>query len=211
MKKLTVIYDNMIEDKNRDSYLSAIKTNIDNLEVSPLNDYIYTKKLNTYLFNDNGILVLEPYRENFKPSIYEMFDDIPESDIEGIYTDKLSITAEAILMTLACHLNPSGKLVMILNQSNVLGKSLAKELIDMKANVMSFNSKAEEQNIDRALEMNPNVIITASGNENFKIDESKIKEPEIIIDLSEDIEGIKIDKVIRKVPTVQVLKERLRR
>ena len=127
---------------------------------------------------------------------------MPHSDIEGAHTENLTITAEAIEKVIG---SVREKTVVIINQSEVLGVSLAKDLIDIGANVTSINSSYKC--IENLLAFTDiDVLISASGNEDFKIDESFTRNIPIKVDLSDDLE----DKdAIRSIPTVKVLKERL--
>lgn len=200
MKDLLVIYDDQIKDKGRDSYLKAIKREIPSARI-----------VNTYtLFHTNAlvprpdrILILKPIKdEDFKRSTM-LFATNKLLDVEGIYTDQLTITAEAILRVLG---EVENKKVIILNQSDVLGKPLAKELINRGANVFSLNSSFNE--IFWAFRyILPDILISASGDENFTILEPFVSNIKTIVDLSDDVET---ENKITSIPTIEVLKDRLR-
>ncbi len=194
MKKLIVIYDEQEKDERRDSYIKGIKKQIPDAIISPLGNMVegaYDK-----------CLVLKP----MDPEIYDNFSEFLKNnsrfDIEGIHTGDLSITAEAILKTIG---KVENKTVMIINQSNILGKPLAKELIERGANCISLNSSYEDiENL--IIFTKVDILITATNNYNFKIDRYVTKDIETKIDLSDDLDAG--DKITH-LPTVQILKERL--
>lgn len=196
MKDLLVIYDKSIKDKGRDSYLKAIKREIPEARIVNIG----SEKINLP-FDVDKILVLKPI--NYKGLVSELWLDNPDRDIEGIYTDQLTITAEAILRVLG---EVKNKKVIILNQSDVLGKPLAKELINRGANVFSLNSSFNE--IFWAFRyILPDILISASGDENFTILEPFVSNIKTIVDLSDDVET---ENKITSIPTIEVLKDRLR-
>ena len=194
MRKLIVIYDEQEKDEGRDSYIKGIKKQIPDAIISPVGDMVegaYDK-----------CLVLKP----MDPEIYDNFSEFLKNnsrfDIEGIHTGDLSITAEAILKTIG---KVENKTVMIINQSNILGKPLAKELIERGANCISLNSSYEDiENL--IIFTKVDILITATNNYNFKIDRYVTKDIETKIDLSDDLDAG--DKITH-LPTIQVLKERL--
>lgn len=196
MRKLIVIYDEQEKDEGRDSYIKGIKKQIPDAIISPVGDMVegaYDK-----------CLVLKP----MDPEIYDNFSELlknnPFLDIEGVHTGDLTITAEALLKTIG---KVENKTVMIINQSNILGKPLAKELIERGANVISLNSSYEDiENL--IIFTKVDILITATNNYNFKIDRYVTKDIETKIDLSDDLDAG--DKITH-LPTVQVLKERLQK
>ena len=77
---------------------------------------------------------------------------------------------------------------MIINQSNILGKPLAKELKERGANCISLNSSYEDiENL--IIFTKVDILITATNNYNFKIDRYVTKDIEIKIDLSDDLDA----------------------
>lgn len=193
---MLVIIDKEVKDKYRNQYLNLIKKEIEDVEVVDFRESI-TLNLKNY----NSILVLEPINENFKSQMKDFFTVYPEKDIEGSYTKKLTITAESILRVLPIDLKT--KTIMIINQSEILGKPLAKELIDRGANVISLNSKSTKTY--RLLKTDPSILISASGNKGFKIGENHLRFIPIKIDLSNDL--VTKDK-ITSIPTIEILKKR---
>lgn len=194
---MLVIIDKEVKDKYRNQYLNLIKKEIEDVEVVDFRE-------STTLKNYNSILVLEPIEEKFKSQMKDFFTVYPEKDIEGSYTKKLTITAESILSVLPIDLK--AKTIMIINQSEILGKPLAKELIDRGANVISLNSKSTKTY--RLLKTDPSILISASGNKGFKIGENHLRFIPIKIDLSNDL--VTKDK-ITSIPTIEILKKRYKK
>lgn len=200
MENLIVIYDKDIRDKGRDSYIKAIKKQIPDAiiaDIGELPDCSASK-----------MLVLKPMIEEE----YEVFKTFltfnPDHDIEGAASGKLTITAEAILWTIYSEQGNDlkGKTVVVINQSDVLGRPLAKELIERGANVISLNSSYPC--IDNLLTMTDvDILVSASGQGDFEMDRELTRMIDVKIDLSNDLEDpIKITSV----PTIEVLKDRLK-
>lgn len=197
---LLVFYDSDFKDKGRDSYLKAISSKIPDAR---LVDTCKGKKFDQDVYAEKDrFLILEPFDEAIKSKLVTIFKDYPQLDIEGAYTDKLTVTAEAILKVLGPVKN---KTVVIINQSNLLGRPLAKELVDLGANVISLNSSYPC--LDNLLTMTDiDILVSASGKYEYKIDRELTRFIDIKVDLSDDLE----DPVkITSIPTVKVLKDRL--
>lgn len=196
MKSFTVIYDKNIEDKGRDSYLRAIKKHIPYAEFIDMN--IYKNQI-----PGEKLLLVKPLNEFYYKSMIKIMRAFyPPADVEGVATGRLTITAEAIIRVIG---PVDKKTVVIINQSDVLGRPLAKELIERGANVISLNSSYPC--IDNLLTMTDvDVLVSASGQDDFELDRELTRMIDIKIDLSHDLEDpIKITSV----PTIEVLKERL--
>ncbi len=196
---MLVIIDKEVKDKYRNQYLNLIKKEIEDVEVV---DFRESTTLN--LKNYKNILVLEPIDEKFKSQMKDFFTVYPEKDIEGSYTKKLTITAESILSVLP--INLKSKTVVIINQSEILGKPLAKELINRGVNVINLNSKCVITY--EILKTRPDILISASGNKNFKINDEFLKNIPLKIDLSNDL--VTKDK-ITSIPTIEILKKRYKK
>lgn len=200
MKKLIVIYDKEEKDKGRDSYIKAIKKAIPEAE-------IYDKYEPDNKEECEKVLILKPMKEDYYKALAIALEKMPWLDVEGQFSGGLTITAEAILKTI---LSEEGndlkdKTIVIVNQSEILGKPLAKELINLGATVMSINSNYKS--LDNLLAMTDiDILVSASGNYDFQIDRHLTRMINTKIDLSDDLE----DPVrITHIPTIQVLKERL--
>ncbi|MFR9276518.1 MAG: hypothetical protein ACLVK5_00225 [Peptoniphilus senegalensis] len=198
MKSLLVLYDKSIEDKGRDSYLKGILKNIQDVKIVDV-----SLGPDGIVLDRDKVLILNPMKESTYLSFrHQLWKYYPDKDIEGAHTEDLTITAEAIEKVIG---SARDKTVVIINQSEVLGLSLAKDLIDMEANVISLNSSYKC--IENLLAFTDvDILISASGNEDFKIDESFTRNIPVKVDLSNDLED---GDAIRSIPTVKVLKERL--
>lgn len=195
MKKLIVIYDKEIKDKGRDSYIKVIKKQIPDAIIADVSK-------DGMIQDPYKVLFLKPLDENTARNAVGFLERHPCYDIEGVATGRLTITAEAIIRVIG---PVDKKTIVILNQSDVLGRPLAKELIDLGANVISINSSYPC--IDNLLTMTDvDVLVSASGKFEFKLDRELTRFIEVKIDLSDDLEDpIKITTV----PTIEILKERL--
>ena len=195
MGKFIVVYDKEMEDKGRDSYIKAIKRQISDAVIADIN-----KK--GFIQDPYKVLFLKPLDENTARNAVEFLKEYPSYDIEGVATGRLTITAEAIIRAIG---PVDKKTVVILNQSDVLGRPLAKELIDLGANVVSLNS--DYTSLENLLTMTDiDVLVSASNNSDFTIDRFLTKDIKIKIDLSEDLDD---PNKITRVPTIEVLKDRL--
>lgn len=195
MENFIVVYDKEIEDKGRDSYIKAIKRQIPEAIVADVSK-------DGILRDPYKVLFLKPLDENTARNAVGFLERHPRYDIEGVATGRLTITAEAIIRIIG---PVDKKTVVIINQSDVLGIPLAKELIERGANVISLNSSYPC--IDNLLTMTDvDILISASGQDEFEMDRELTRMIDIKVDLSDDLEDpIKITTV----PTVEVLKERL--
>lgn len=195
MNNFIVVYDKEIKDKGRDSYIKAIKRQIPDAIIADVSK-------DGIIQDPYKVLFLKPLDENTARNAVGFLERHPRYDIEGVSTGRLTITAEAIIRVIG---SVDKKTVVIINQSDVLGIPLAKELIERGANVISLNSSYPC--IDNLLTMTDvDVLVSASGKYEFKLDRILTRMIDVKVDLSDDLEDpIKITTV----PTVEVLKERL--
>ena len=200
MEELIIIYDKEKRDRGRDSYIRAIKKQILGVRVADV--------ANLPEVGRSKLLVLKPMNDGDYETLKTFLKYNPGRDIEGIGSGKLTITAEAILETIWSERGNDlrGKTVVIINQSDVLGRPLAKELIDLGANVVSLNSSYPC--LDNLLTMTDiDVLVSASGQGDLELDRELTRLIDVKIDLSNDLEDpIKITSV----PTIEVLKDRLK-
>lgn len=206
MKSLLVIYDSSIADRGRDSYLRAIKKQIPNVVLADVRSGV-----DGIGYNQDYVLVLKPMSDKkYNQLNYEIRKLVPHKDIEGVHTgERLALTALAIRdLIMDKYESPDDiedKTILIINQSNVVGQPLAKEFIDLGANVININSKYED--LDNLLLFTKiDVLVSASGDSNFNIDRYLTHKVDLKIDLSEDLDD---GNKITHVPTVKKLKERL--
>lgn len=195
MEDLIVIYDKEKRDRGRDSYIRAIKKQIPGVRVADVANLLEVRR--------NKLLVLKPMNDGDYETLKTFLKCNPGRDIEGIGSGKLTITAEAIIRVIG---PVDKKTVVIINQSDVLGRPLAKELIERGANVISLNSSYPC--LDNLLTMTDiDVLVSASGQGEFELDRELTRMIDVKIDLSNDLEDpIKITSV----PTIEVLKDRLK-
>lgn len=195
MEELIVIYDKEKRDRGRDSYIRAIKKQIPGARVADVADLPEVRR--------NKLLVLKPMNDGDYETLKTFLKHNPGRDIEGLGSGKLTITAEAIIRAIG---PVDKKTVVIINQSDVLGRPLAKELIERGANVISLNSSYPC--IDNLLTMTDiDVLVSASGQGDFEMDRELTRMIDVKIDLSNDLEDpIKITSV----PTIEVLKDRMK-
>lgn len=195
MEELIVIYDKEKRDRGRDSYIRAIKKQIPGVRVADVANLPEVRR--------NKLLILKPMNDGDYETLKTFLKCNPGRDIEGIGSGKLTITAEAIIRVIG---PVDKKTVVIINQSDVLGRPLAKELIERGANVISLNSSYPC--IDNLLTMTDvDILVSASGQGDFEMDRELTRMIDVKIDLSNDLEDpIKITSV----PTIEVLKDRLK-
>lgn len=195
MEELIVIYDKEKRDRGRDSYIRAIKKQIPGVRVADVANLPEVRR--------NKLLVLKPMNDGDYETLKTFLKCNPGRDIEGIGSGKLTITAEAIIRVIG---PVDKKTVVIINQSDVLGRPLAKELIERGANVISLNSSYPC--LDNLLTMTDiDILVSASGQGDFELDRELTRMIDVKIDLSNDLEDpIKITSV----PTIEVLKDRMK-
>lgn len=195
MEELIVIYDKEKKDRGRDAYIRAIKKQIPGVRVADVANLPEVRR--------SKLLILKPMNDGDYETLKTFLKYNPGRDIEGIGSGKLTITAEAIIRVIG---PVDKKTVVIINQSDVLGRPLAKELIERGANVISLNSSYPC--IDNLLTMTDiDVLVSASGQGEFELDRELTRMIDVKIDLSNDLEDpIKITSV----PTIEVLKDRLK-
>lgn len=201
--RLLVAYDSSKKDEGRDIYLETIQQRIPDVKLVDVKDNMVEAISANYY-----ALVLKPMSEDkYKYFEYLHSKVIPEFDIEGVFNGNLTLTAEAVERAALKRLdnNIRSKTIVIINQSEILGKPLAKRFIDMGMNVININSRY--RNLKELLtQTKVDVLVSASGNKNFKLEEHLTRNIDIKIDLSEDLED---GNKIVSVPTATVLKERL--
>lgn len=194
--RLIVYYDSSRKDAGRDSYLKAISSRIKNVKLVDVENGKSYTRINV---NEDRILIIEPIGKLIKRQIQKIFKNCPQLDIEGRFTGKLTITAEAILRVME---DVEGKEIVIANQSEIIGKPLTIELMRRGANIHSLNSTGNLENIKKA-----DWFITASGRKDFAHSRNDVAGFKKIIDLSDDAPT---RKTITKIPTIEILKERLK-
>lgn len=200
MKKLLVIYDKEHANKGTYSYIKAIEKQVEDYKLISIEELDEAK-----ITEKTRILVLKPMSEEHEKLVKELYNNKPELDIEGQWTSKFTTTAAAILEMVKEKFGNERVKVVIINQSETLGKPLAKKMLDLGYGVISFNTLSATNEIQGTIKhYKPDIVITATGNDDFKID---IKKSIPVIDLSEDVN--REEKVVRNIPTARILKTRL--
>lgn len=200
MNSLLVIYDKEHANSGTLSYIGAIKGSIKDYAIIDIKDLD-----NIEISDKTKILVLKPMSLKNEEKIKNLYKDRPELDIEGQWTSKFTTTAAAILKMVKDMFGDKRIKVAIINQSETLGIPLAKKMLDMGYGVLSFNTLSGVSEIEGVLKAyEPDILITATGNDNFIIN---VDEDVPVIDLSHDVAREK--NVIRHIPTVHVLRDRL--
>ncbi|MBU5669548.1 hypothetical protein KQI68_06805 [Peptoniphilus sp. MSJ-1] len=200
MKQLLVKYEKEIKDKNRDSYIKAIEKEIPTAKIESIEG-------EEAITECDALLVLEPLSQQNRAAYNYSLRQRPYLDIEGVQSEQLTITAEAILRTIYQHAgyDLDDKTILIINQSEHLGAPLAKALIDNGANAISANSKYKS--LENLLALTDiDILVSATGDSSFSIEKYLTRNIFLIIDLSCDTEDA---RRITRIPTVKVLKERL--
>ena len=206
---LNLIYSSSMADRGTLSYLNAIKkkikTNVVDIDTKSRTEIISTFEEIFDSENKKQAIALRPLKD-YQEKIIDMYFDINRDlDVEGATKFKnieTTITAEAVTHELS---DIAGKKVLIINRSEILGIPLMIELIKKDATVTIAHSKSENL---KELIQNCDVLITATGNKDFKIKDKLLENVETIIDLSEDTD---INRAIRRIKTVDVLKARTER
>lgn len=137
----------------------------------------------------NGILILTPIESNVKEK--EVLERVKLSkDVEGLNSQNLknvfddnynnvSTTASATFYFLKNKYNLSGKDILIINRSNLIGKPLIHMLISEDATVTIAHSKTK--NLDEKIKSS-DIIISGIGKPNF-FNNNEFKENAVVIDL----------------------------
>lgn len=155
-----------------------------------------------YELNNNkeitGIMLQQPLPKELSELVNEV---VPEKDIEGIGAVNIGklflgekdinipCTSKAVIETLDYYnIDLTGKNVVIVGRSNIVGKPLIPQFLNKNATVTVCHSKTK--NIDIILR-NADVIVMAIGKANF-LKSEMIKEGAILVDVGINFENGKI-------------------
>lgn len=192
MKELICIYDSKLADKGTYSFIKAIQKEIEDIEVLDVNNPNVNWSRFFYKFEVIETLAVRPLKSKYGnveiDYLIECSIDNPENPL----------VVEAILK---CIGDFKGKNFLIINQGEHLGIPLVKELMKLRANIMSVS-----RNFKPEFMKGFDYVVTATGDETFKFDTGIFGNAQII-DLSEDTDEA---NVIRRVPIIKAIKERLR-
>ena len=159
-------------------------------------------KRNFYEIKDNPNITGIMFQQPLPKDIAELINEVPaEKDIEGIGIEnmgklflgkddaKIPCTSRAVIETLDFYnIDLTGKKVVIVGRSNIVGKPLIPQILAKNATVTICHSKTK--NIDDELRV-ADVIIMAIGKAKF-LKKGQIKEGAILIDVGINFEDGKI-------------------
>jgi methylenetetrahydrofolate dehydrogenase (NADP+)/methenyltetrahydrofolate cyclohydrolase len=155
----------------------------------------------------HGILVQLPLHDSIKSSTQKILDSIiVEKDVDGLTTQGLgelfniqestliSATVEAILECIKATLNNNlvdlkGKEVVIINNSNLIGKPLSIILENYDASVIVLNKYSQDI---KQKTLTADIVVTGTGNPQI-FDHSYFKKDAVIIDVT----SVKVDGVTK--------------
>lgn len=200
---LKVIYSSKCADRGTISYLNAIQQHIMNTKIINTDRYDYEEVTTMLLKNNEQIIALRPLPRNIEKLITNYLERFKGYDIEGVsnYNSmNYTLTAEAIADELK---DVEGKRVLIINRSAIVGIPLMQLLVRRGATVTIAHTKTNNL---KELILNTDILVTATHNPKFKIDNELLTGVEEIIDLSEDTDRA---DAVRRIKTVPILKERL--
>lgn len=199
---LFVLYDSSLANLDSNLYMKEIAKKIEDVKFLDVSNIKDTPEIIGVITSKAvyPVLFIKPFNRTFKK---QMLKEMGNRAID-IEFDKhgLSVTAEAILRVLPEDLK--GSRVYIINQSETVGIPLAVALMRKGATVISMGSKSRVRY--ELFNECPDIIISATGDNNFRLGEKFTERALILVDLSDDLED---KRAIRRIPTVDVLRERL--
>lgn len=141
--------------------------------------------INQYNQNDDvdGILVQMPLPKQINEQVIKETID-PFKDVDGFHPmSKLTAcTPKGIIDYLqAEQVDFKGKNAVVIGRSNIVGRPVAKLLLDLDANVTILHSKTMKKDLEHYLK-NADIIICAVGKKWF-IDEQQLKQTAIVVDV----------------------------
>ena len=159
-------------------------------------------KSNFYEIKDDSKITGIMFQEPIPKDLAELINEIPsKKDIEGIGIEnmgklilgkkdaKIPCTSKAVIETLDFYnIDLTGKKVVIVGRSNIVGKPLVPQILAKNATVTICHSKTK--NIDEELRV-ADVIIMAIGKAKF-LKKEQIKDGAILIDVGINFEDGKI-------------------
>lgn len=205
MKELICIYDSKLADKGTHSFMKAIQNSIKGVEFLDVHNpnVDWNRYTVSFCANAIGILALKPIEGTYNN---ELLDSLIKHSLDKVDSP---LVVEAILRVLG---DVAGKDIVVINQSENLGIPLVVELMKRKAVITNLPRHKGIFHMLNILE-SCEILITATGDNEFKISTKKTDfAMDIAIDLSDDIEdGYPhiYEKHIKKVPIIEILKERL--
>lgn len=211
MKKLIILHDaEKAKDENSYMYVKQMCKEIENFElinISKIGEYVLLDKLREANREKHKIIVVYPYSAH-KNMIDNYLKSHPELDLELAVNGGMTPTAEAIIEKLPKTQDLRDKTILIINNSIRVGKPLNNSLLARGLNTICVGREADYFKIVGLIYFyEPHILITATGDDNFKIPPKVCEIPKMIIDLSEDC---KTENKITHINTIQKIKERLK-
>lgn len=177
----TILFKTTLNEKDKTKCRFMLHTQITEPDGRVSNEYMplwYANQALTYGFSKHarnvynhidGVIIQEPIDPiyevnsmNMLDTILNLFDDIV--DVDGfIDPDITPCTAEGIYNFLVdCGVNIEGSKILIINRSHLVGKPLAKRLVDAHANVSIVNSTISEEDLYRLIAFS-DIIVSGTG------------------------------------------------
>lgn len=131
----------------------------------------------------DGILVQMPLPKHINEQIIKE-TILPEKDVDGFHpmSTMVPCTPKGIIDYLKdLKIEFTSKNAVVIGRSNIVGKPVAKLLLDLNCNVTILHSKTKEEDMNRYLE-NADIVVVAVGKKEF-IKEQKLKPTCILVDV----------------------------
>lgn len=212
---MTLVIYSDFDNKESQIYVNQKKKMCDRLGISFINRNINTyednsalgKSLNEDAKDDfvTGVIVQKPLPKKFSDNLVTRMIP-PYKDVDGLHPENLGklfygnygavipATAKAVVKILDYNdINITGKNVVIIGRSNIVGKPLAQMLTNRHATVTLAHSKTDKLYLNKLIE-NADILVSATGQNMFKTSEFKGPKDLIVIDV-----GIKRDQNSKKI------------
>lgn len=214
-KYITLVIYSDFDNKESQIYVNQKKKMCDRLGISYVNKNVNTyeddlaleKSLNKDAKDDfvTGVIVQKPLPKKFSDDhVTKMIP--PNKDVDGLHPENLGklfygndgiiipATAKAIMRIFDYNdINVSGKNVVIIGRSNIVGKPLAQMLTNKHATVTLAHSKTDKLYLNKLIE-DADILVSATGQNTFRTSELKGSKDLIIIDV-----GIRRDQNSKKI------------
>lgn len=214
-KYITLVIYSDFDNKESQIYVNQKKKMCDRLGISYVNKNVNTyeddsaleKSLNKDAKDDfvTGVIVQKPLPKKFSDDhVTEMIP--PNKDVDGLHPENLGklfygndgiiipATAKAVMRIFDYNdIDVSGKNVVIIGRSNIVGKPLAQMLTNKHATVTLAHSKTDKLYLNRLIE-DADILVSATGQNMFRTSELKGSKDLIIIDV-----GIRRDQNSKKI------------
>ena len=212
---MTLVIYSDFDNNESQIYVNQKKKMCDRLGISFINRNVNTyednsaleKSLNEDAKDDfiTGVIVQKPLPKKFSDDYITRM--IPsDKDVDGLHPENLGklfygnygavipATAKAVVKILDYNdIDITGKNVVIIGRSNIVGKPLAQMLTNRHATVTLVHSKTDKLYLNKLIE-NADILVSATGQNTFKTSEFKGPKDLIVIDV-----GIRRDQNSKKI------------